>query len=169
MKIIKVSDEIYDFLVKTAKEIKEQDNRATASPYFFQVQEDEEFGVPDGCGTTIWIDDCGDNKLRTDEDVKEAIFDYKNWDIDDEDSNILYDNLYRYDPESILEEMGYRKVDVDIRHTYSNCFLTFKAYKEHLRQNKHNLNNPKSFLFHAFRNPEMDMIFKFFEEVYGQN
>lgn len=168
MKTVKVSDEIYDFLVKTAKEIKEQDNRATRSPYFFQVQEDEEVGVPDGCGTEVWVMD-GEFFLRTDEDIKAAIFDYNGWDIENEETNTLYDDIDEYDIESILEVMGCRKVNVDIRHTYSNCFLTFKAYEEHLRQNKHNLNNPKSYLNHAYRNPEMDMLFKFFEEVYESN
>lgn len=163
MKIIKVSDEIYDFLINLSKEIKTQDSRATRSPYYFQVQEDEEICVPDGCGEEVWVMDGG-VCLRTEEDIKEAVFEWYGWTIGNQKHESEYKTLLDATIEDVLRE-NYRKVNIDIKHKYDNCFFTLKAYEEHLSQNRHNLNNPKSFLFHAYRNSEMDMIFKFLEHL----
>ncbi|MFR4037122.1 MAG: hypothetical protein ACLTZT_04500 [Butyricimonas faecalis] len=76
MKTIQVTDEIYAFLSNLSKEIKSQDNRATAPPYF-QVQEDEEIAVPKGCGKKFGCD--GEICLRTKGDIKGAIFEWKGW------------------------------------------------------------------------------------------
>lgn len=159
MRTIEVTDEMYDFLKNLSEEIKSQDNRGTAPPYFFQVQEDEEVGVPEGCGETVWVSD-GDAILRTDSEIKEAVFEWNDWTLGDEDDERKYKELDCFDIEEILEE-NYTKANVSVRHTYSNCFLTYKAYEDHVRRNGHNLNNPKSFLFHAYRNTELGMLFKF--------
>ena len=104
--------------------------------------------------------------MRTEEDIKEAVFEWKAWEIGNKEDEKKFKELDYFDIEEILEE-NYRKVNVDIRHKYSNCFLTFKAYEDHIRKNRHNLNNPKSYLFHAFRNKEMEMIFKFLQESFN--
>lgn len=163
MKTIQVSDEIYDFLLNLSNEIKTQDNRATRKPYFYQVQEDKEIAVPDGCGEEVWVMD-GEVCLRTEEEIKEAVFEYKGWDLEREEDSLSYDKLIPSDIEGVLEE-NYRKVNVDITHSYSNCFLTEKACRKHIEINRHNLTNPKTYLFHAYRNREMDMLFKFLNEI----
>ena len=38
MKTIEISDEMYEALVEISTNMKNQDNRCTASPYFYQVQ-----------------------------------------------------------------------------------------------------------------------------------
>ena len=38
MKTIQVTDEMHDFLINISKELNTQSHRATAMPYFFQVQ-----------------------------------------------------------------------------------------------------------------------------------
>ena len=165
MKTITVTDETYDFLMTLAQEINTQDNRSTAKPYYFAIQEDEEVYVPDGCGDEIWVDHDGDGvKLRTEEDIKEAIFEWKGWTIGNKSDEKEFNLMDWYARENILEE-HYRKVDMVIGHKYSNVFLTKKAYEQHLLENRHNLNNPQSYLFHAFRNKEMSMLFKFIEEL----
>lgn len=165
MKQIEVTDEMYDFLSELSKEIKTQDNRATAYPYFFQVQEDEEIAVPEGCGEEIWVLD-GEICLRTDQDIKEAVFEWKDWELGKREDEAEFAELNVFDIEEILEN-NYRKVNVDIRHKYSNCFLTEKAYKEHIQCNGHNLSNPKSYLFYAYRNREMEMLFKFLTDSFN--
>lgn len=165
MKTITVTDETYVFLMGLAEEVNTQDNISTAKPYYFAIQEDEEAYVPDGYGDEIWVDRNGDGlKLRTEEDIKEAIFELKGWIIDNKLNEKEYNKMGQYARESILEE-HYRKVSVVIEHKYSNVFLTEKAYKQHLIENRHNLNNPQSYIFHAFRNNEMSMLFKFIEEL----
>lgn len=159
MKTIEVSAEMYDFLINLSKEIREQDNCGTAMPYYFQVQEEKEIGVPEGCGEEVWVMD-GEVCLRTEDDIREAVFEWKCWDLNNPKDQKKYFNLTSYEVEDVLEN-NYRKVNIDTTHTYSNVFFTKKAYEEHLRQNRHNLNNPTSYLFHAFRNPEMSKIFNF--------
>lgn len=166
MKTIQVTDEIYDFLSNLSKEIKSQDNRATAAPYYFQVQEDEETAVPDGCGEEVWVRD-GEIHLRTEEDIKDTVFEWKEWELGNEENEAEFAELDSFDIDEILEE-NYRKRNVDIRHKYSNCFFTFKAYQEHIARNGHNLKNPRLYLFHAYRNREMDMLFKFLKESFNE-
>lgn len=50
MKIVTVTNEMYDFLTNLAKEIKNQDNRGTASPYYYQVQEEIDLPTGEGFG-----------------------------------------------------------------------------------------------------------------------
>lgn len=164
MKTIQVTDEIYAFLSNLSKEIKNQDNRITAMPYFFQVQEDEEIAVPDGCGDEVWVCD-GEICLRTEEDIKNAVFEWKDWELGNKEDEERFKELDYYDIEEILKE-NYIKVNVSTRRKYSNCFFTFKAYQEHISCNGHNLNNPNSYLFHAYRNNELDMLFKFLLESF---
>lgn len=164
MKTIEVTDEMYNFISELSKEIKSQDNRGTAFPYFFQVQEDEQIGVPDGCGEIAWVSD-GETILKTDDEIKEAVFEWNNWTIGNVSDEKKYKMLDQFDIEEITEE-NYRKVNISTTQKYSNCFFTYKAYEEHVRKNGHNLNNPKSFLFHAYRNTEMEMLFKFLNDSF---
>jgi hypothetical protein len=167
MKTIEVNDEMYEFLANLSKEIKTQDNRGTKSPYFFQVQEEEECEVPDGCGEKVWVMD-GQICLRTEEDIKKAVFEYNDWDLEDSDKNIEYSEIHDWDLGHLLFKAGYRMGYVSIKHKYSNCFLTEKACHEYLKEDAHNLTNPKSYLFYAPRNKEMEMLFKFFEESFNE-
>lgn len=75
-KTIEVSIEVYNFLMNLSKEIREQDNRGTRIPYYYQVQEEKEIAVPDGCGEEVWVCD-GNVCLRTEEDIRDAVFEWK--------------------------------------------------------------------------------------------
>lgn len=175
MKTIEVTDEMYNFLSNLSKEIKMQDNRGTAKPYFFQVMEEEEVVVPDGCGEVVWVQD-GQICLRTEEDVKKAVWDYYGWpsmhiteDNSEEDlardCEEEYKSMSPWEIEEVLE-VNYKKVCVDKKEKFSNCFFTEKACNKHIEINGHNLNNPHSYLHYAYRNKEMEMLFKFLEESF---
>ena len=69
MKTIEVSDEMYDDLMALSKEMLLQDNRSTAMPHIFQIQTTEEVAAYEGCGTTKWIGDEGE---EVDEDAEDA-------------------------------------------------------------------------------------------------
>lgn len=163
MKTINISDESYNFLMNLSKEIKTQDNRATRMPYFFQVQEDHEIAVPDGCGEEVWIMD-GEVCLRTEEDIKKAVFEWHDWELGNRKHEDEYKAMLDCTIEDILQE-NYRKVNVDIEHKYSNVFFTEKACSKYIEANRHNLTNPKTYLDHAYRNEEMEMIFNFLKEL----
>ena len=157
-KNIQVTDEMYEFLMNLSNEINNQDHRGTQMPYFFQVQEEKETAAPDGCGTTVWI--CDGEVLRTEQDIKEAVFEYKEWDLESEDDNKKFESLCEYQIEEILEN-NYYQCDVTTEHTYSNAFFTLKACDEHIKRNRHNLNSPVNFLSYAARNPELEKLFEF--------
>lgn len=160
MKNIQVSDEMYDFLMNLSNEINSQDHRSTRMPYFFQVQETLEILAAEGsCGTEVWICD-GDIALRTETDIKEAVFEYKEWDLENDDDLKKFDDLQFFEIESILEK-NYKRAELTTTETYSNSFLTEKACKEHIRLNKHNYSSPIDYLSFAYRNPEMEKLFEF--------
>lgn len=159
MKTIKVSDEIYDFLISTSKEINSQDNRITAEPYFYQIREEKEIATGEGMGEEVWVMD-GEIHLRTEQDIKEAVFEWKEWDLENKLHQKKYSELGGWEIDEILEE-NYRKVHVSVDYTYSNCFLTEKAARQHIKINGHNLKSPVDYLIHAYRNHEMINIFKF--------
>lgn len=164
MKYIKISDEEYEFLNELQNNLKTQDNRCTIKPFFYTIQEDKEIVVPDGYGDEVWILD-GEVCLRTEDDIKKIIFECNDWDLKNKKDNLFYEELSCDEIEEILNDNNYYKVNVDIINTYSNCFLTEKACEKYIKYNKHNLINPKSYVDHAFRNPEMEKLITFIENL----
>jgi hypothetical protein len=158
-KNIEVSDEMYEFLINLSNELNTQDNRCTATPYFFQIQHKKERTTAEGCGETVWVLD-GEIHLRTDEDIKKAVFKYKEWDLKNEEDKKKFDELHEYEIEEILENK-YQKFDVTTDYIYSNAFLTEKACKQHIEANSHHYTEPRDFLTYAFRNPELKKVFEF--------
>jgi len=167
MKTIEVNDEMYEFLSNLSKEIKTQDNRGTAKPYFYQVQTDEQICVPEDCGEEVWVNYDG-RILRTGQDMKEAVFEYNGWKIGNKEDEELYAYIDRWDEEEFLKKFGYRNINIGTRNVFSNCFITEKACRDYIERDKHNLNNPHTYLFHAPKNNELEMLFKFFEESFNK-
>jgi len=126
MKTIEVTDEMHDFLMELSKELTTQDNRCTAMPYFFQIQETVEVPTGDGMGDEeVWVCD-GEICLRDEVDIKEAIFEYKEWDLEDKDHQKEYDDLDSYDRDEVLEH-NYQKFNVTTHHTYKKCIPNSKS------------------------------------------
>ena len=162
MKTIQVSDETYEFLMNLSKELNTQDHRATAMPYFFQVQDEEEISVGQGQGEEGWY--CDGTVITTEEEIKEAIFEYKDWEIGNEEHEKQFAEIDWLDKEMILEE-NYRKVYVSTQKVYTNAFLTEKACKKHIESNGHHYHNPMDYLSYASRNPELEMLLKFLYQL----
>jgi len=173
MKTIEISDEMYDSLVEISTLIKTQDNRCTASPYFFQVQTSKEVPTCEGCGEEIWVDNDG-CELRNEKEIREYISekifenDESMLELTDEEALIkteeIVDKMDSYDLYEYLENRKYdnwRKVNVTEIYQYENVFFTEKACREHIRINGHNLNKPRTYINYAFRNPEMELIINF--------
>jgi hypothetical protein len=163
-KSIEVTDEIYDFLINLSKEIKEQDNRATAAPYFFQVRETKEVPAHKGCGEEVLYSYDYDIELRTDEEKVEWIKEngeYFIGTIYEHEQTDVGMHISTWDLDTMLKEIGFSEFNVDIDYVYSNAFFTSKACDEHIQINKHNLHYPVNYLTHAYRNKEMEMMYKF--------
>lgn len=169
MKTIKVSDEMYDFLMNLSNEIKTQDNRCTAMPYFFQVREKKEVAAHEGSGTEVLYSSEYEVELRTEQNKRQWIkehFDYF-------DESMWYEELKEIDIvnewtlDAALMDLDFNRFYVDEDYEYSNVFFTSKACDEYIKLNRHNLKSPDNYLKHAFRNREMEMIFKFITELNG--
>ena len=153
MKTIEVTDEMYEFLINLSNELTTQDNRATAMPYIFQIQTQEEVPAMEGNGNVAWFYDG--SKIESEQEITEAIAEYKGLDIED------VSKYYGFEREAILEDAGYRKIYYDTKEQYQNAFLTSKACDRHISENAYHYNKPVNYLSHAFRNPELETLLKF--------
>jgi len=156
MKKIEVSDEIYTRLIEISKEMKSQDNRYTASPFFYQIRTTKEVPVPEGCGEEKWIDEDGVEVSK--EEMEEQLVENRNMSYD---SKVEFNNLTDAEKEYEYEEEGFRKVWFNYDYNYENCFFTESAANSHLKVNKHNYIEPVTYVNHAYRNPEMEFLHKF--------
>jgi hypothetical protein len=159
MKNITITDEMYDFLMELSKEINTQDNRATAKPYFFQIQTNEEVAVPEGCGEKAWYYDG--SKIKTQEEIDQVIFDY----YDPQYTMDEVKQMDEWDKFDMLRDHGWREVYFDYKNEYQNAFLTAKACKEHIRLNHYHYREPVDYLSYATRNPELEQVLKFISEL----
>jgi len=186
MKTIQINDEMYDFLMELSKEINTQDNRCTAMPYFFQIQTKEQVAAYEGCGDEIWIDGECERELKTTEEINDHIIEYM---VENEESFIennlsedeakkqakeIVEKMTDYDKDEWLENHEFRKINVTQVNKYENSFLTAKTCEEHIRKNHYHYREPRSYLQHAFRNYELEMVYKFLcgltnKDIHKQN
>lgn len=158
MKTIKITNELYEKLINISREMLSQDNRSTASPYFFQVRTTEK--VPpwgDNSGEFVmFIDDEG-TEYENKEDFL-SLFESHGIDVPD-DFNYrfktdLYDLVEEYFPTLV-------KIEYNLDYKYENIFFTESACKSHIESNSHNYNSPVDYISYAFRNPELEIIQNF--------
>lgn len=193
MKTIHVTDKMYDALMEISKGLNTQDNRATAKPYFYQIQCKKEVVAVEGSGDVVYVDENGKGELRDDDDIKEVLVEYyyDNWEeeLDDEIDEVVFSDLEGkpsdsshpyvikaakekadqvmlsgYDISAELEKMGYKERWVTTDYEYKNAFFTEKACKKHIEQNHYHYNNPVDYISHGFRNPELETVWNF---LYG--
>jgi hypothetical protein len=150
---IEIPEDLYNALLVTAENMRKQDNRATASPYFFQIQETKSRLVPDGFGSPVWVDEDGD-EYNSDEEVKQYLRDYSS--LTEEKIDDLTDSELEYQ----LEKRGLRKYEKESFNTLSNVFFTEVAARNHIRVNGHNLDSPRDYISFGFRNPELENVVK---------
>lgn len=166
MKTIQLTDQEYDFLMQLSNELNTQDNRATASPYFYQVRETKHIPTGENMGNPVCVLD--DTVLRTEEEIKQAVFEYQEWNLSCEAHQRKYKYLSQWDIEAIMEH-NYRQCWETTTEVYSNAFLTEKAVKEHIRLNRHNLSAPQDYLQHAYRNPELEQLLEILKRIGKEN
>lgn len=176
MKTIEVTDEMYEALMELSKEMTTQDMRCTAMPHMFQIRTTEQCSAYPGQGKEIWVNGEGD-ELQTEEEMREFIQQhiYENDEsishLDDEEAKKeakeKVDEMYDYNLEEYLEETHWCKVNVTTEHKYQNTFFTAKGCDEHIKANHYHYNEPVSYLSHAWRNPEMELVSKFLCELSG--
>ena len=160
MKTIEITDEMYNSLIELSKEVKTQHNGGLATPYIFQIKTMEE--VCDNNGDKYWLSD--DTLISTEEDIRYAIFEWKEWDEDNLEDVEKYDNLDEYEIDDIMQE-NYTEVYLSEEARYENAFLTRKACQEHINKNSYHYRKPTAYQNTAFRNNEMELIFNFLKQL----
>lgn len=165
--LVTMRKEDVEFLRDLAREIKTQDNRATADPYFYVVRTIEHLPAPDGYGErTVWVDFSDDPRVYL---SKEEFYDdyrHDNYPIseleeaktEEEKSAII--QKFEAEREEAWESLEEQEEHDVIRE--ANVFFTQRAYEEHMRLNGHNYHwrdeKPYSYVKHAFRNPEIKRL-----------
>ena len=163
MVTVQISAETFNAIKNIAHELKTQNNRCTAKPYFqviktkkWRVAHDE---YSHGETKTVRVDTEGDpREFETKEEFHEWLEDISPDYPTQKEVDKAWENMPEYTMEAYYDE--------------ENAFLTDKGFEEHVRQNGHNLGKHgkeyHSYLKHAFRNPEMQALFNLIEEV-GKN
>jgi hypothetical protein len=158
---VEIKEETYRFLKNLAFEMGNQDNRATANPRYYSIEEDEEIcGLDPGyTDEWAWRDDDG-NMYNTDEAIglaKEVYY--------DGNEDAYNADVQLYSIAEIVKNAGLERVGIGHREKYSNVFFTEKGIRRHIEANHYHYKNPRDFLFHAFRNPEMEGVINAIMEI----
>lgn len=165
---IELSEETASFLKNLVDEMESQNNRATASPLYFVVKLKKKIcGLASGYGDgREWVDmssGCYES-YASEAEAKDAIK------KDDPEADV--DKVFQ----DCFEEFGYTYSD----DREENVFFTYKGFLEHMRLNAHNYPTKQdgdkfkenewvfSYGKHAFRNPEMQNLFKSLFEIRDQ-
>lgn len=176
MKTIEVSDEMYNQLIALATEMTTQDPRCTRMPHMFQIQ--TRYKVYDwglNGDTKCYIN--GETEIETCEELIDLLKDY---DIEypSDIEKMWEDNWWSSDDEKfegkdLNEFIGevlpdLKECSYSWNYKYENTFFTAKACKEHIESNHYHYNDPKDYLNHAWRNPEMELVTKFLCGLVGK-
>lgn len=158
MATIQIPDELLENLLAISREMRTQDRRCTASPYFYQIRCDKkvyDWGLN------------GDHKVLVDDEIE--IETYKEMRKYLKENSIKQPKGFKamwddwYELLEFIEDNGIslKECSYSIEHTYENSFLTELACKAHIKMNHYHYDNPVDYVSHANRNPEMEIIQKF--------
>ncbi len=132
-------------------------------PYFFQIRENKRvYGVDEDYGSDgyVWINKDRDGTVESDR--KSMLYAIEQDDVEF-DENIADDQL-----EELMEDIGYEKGYFRNEEVYSNAFLSEKSCKRHIQLNNYHYSEPIDYLTHAFRNPDMELLFEFLCSLTGK-
>lgn len=176
MKNIQVTNEMYNALMELSKEMTTQDKRCTAMPHMFQIRTTEKVAAYPGQDDEVWVNDEG-GELNDESEMRKFITEHifeNDLSLDEENAQAQakekVDAMSEYDLEEYLEDThcgNWWKVNQTTAFKYQNIFLTAKACDAHIKANHYHYNEPVTYLNHAYRNPEMELISKFLCELSG--
>ena len=161
---VDIPEDTVKFLKELANEIKGQDNRATAAPYFYVIQGLREYAAADGCGDETGYYDPDVCASYTEDEMQER---YEEWlyeQVDEDEEPTKADRLLHTFQE-YLNAFDIQTYDIGYHEVEENVFLTEKGVRQHMDLNRHNYRHynkltEKGYVKHAFRNPEMEKLMK---------
>ena len=139
------------------EEINRQDNRATAHPYYFAVQELEWMPDPEGYAWGSEQREVGvlDDRCYDKESFREILNDLR-----EEDECDLRDEEF----EEIWERDKQMQTGMWIT---KGIFLTEIEANKFIQANAHNLGKTRTYVEHFYRNSQMELVFEALEEFAG--
>lgn len=132
------------------KRITENDNRLTAFPYLLLLQEKREYVTKEGYGhdtKVVYVENISGDYHQ--EESLSALEDWWNDGLEEDEKVTEW-----------VEGENYEKHTVGYYWETVNVFLTDEGYKDHLAKNRHNLREHRTYGIHAFRNEEIDEVYK---------
>lgn len=150
--------------LKAAKELairlKTQDNKSTALPICFLLQDVEERRAFDSGEFVLFWDNCGKEwRGENEDDIIRQIFNSRKEDINCEidDYDKAEDDLL----EEIKEEVEENCYEMNYEFVAKRFFLTEEAAKNHLNANRHHYSDKaRIYVDHCWRDPEMELVYK---------
>lgn len=153
MKKITISDDSYNFIKSLSMRMKNQYNEHTANPYYITIRKFVTVPVPDGCGTDVMYFDLYQCENYTKDEIK--VMAVKSGVSFEEYLEKNFNNIKIYETKE-------EKV-------FDNVFLTYEGYKDHVEANGHNIKKTcksfDSYVKYAYKNTELEMLFKFIHEI----
>ena len=161
---IELSQEDEEFIKNLSHEMKTQDNRSTAQPYGLILTEEVETIMSNGYGDYLMAR-FDDEIFYEFDELLEYISDYfgknnKKIESISENYNSLRDLSNSFEADELEIDIFSYNIEQKPTLINSNFFLTEKSYNDYLRQNSHNLNNPKSYGIHLTKNDEMKKLYE---------
>ncbi len=168
MRSIQIPEDIYNKLMEISREIRTQDNRCTAPPHFFQIRERKkiyDWGL--NGDHQIFVED--DLEIETVQDLIDYHLDLNPGLSEQEEREVsekimeLWEGVFLSDLEDWVEENHpeLKRLSYSWEYVYHNSFFTAKACREHIERNNHHYNQGTDYLNHAWRNPEMELVYNF--------
>lgn len=140
--------------------LKTQDNRCTALPICFLLQDVEEKRAFHQGEFVLFADDCGEEwKGEDEDDIIRQIFNSRKEDINCEidDYDKAEDDLL----EEIKEEVEGNCYEMNHEFVTKRIFLTEEAANNHLKANRHHYSDKaRIYVDHCWRDPEMELVYK---------
>ncbi len=158
MAMIEVTDDELKFLQDLGNELRTQDNRSTANPYYFVVGTTELLPAADdhGTGPKQFVDWEGDPDVYySPEEARKNLQEY----FGDEDG--AAEKI-----EKRIENL--EEFDTHVIHRHQNVFLTEKAVKSFMVNQSHNIKShepPYSYVEYARRNPELRQLLDILRKI----
>lgn len=139
-----------EIIINFLNQMAQQDNRATASPFYYTIATSKKDYCEAGCGDdTAWL--IGDDYEEF-ENINEAARSLKEQNYDKNERRQLIEKA---------KEVGIKKV-----WSYNNMFLTETDAENHLKRNHyHYSSDAHTYVEHAWRAPELEeFLTALFEE-----
>ena len=172
MKNIGIPQEDYDFLKDLQQELLTQDTDGQAAPRYWGILETNEEPSPEGIGKPVIY--MGDGCTMDAKEVVDYIeTDYlpdsrdetkDSWDMVDKDNlndliEFMHDSFGLYETKIVWVDTQQRVSD------QTGCFITKRACKKHIEDNRHHYCRPKTYAMTAWRNPEFERLLTILQNI----